>query len=76
MSIETVSQSVEAEADACATGESRETRDGDDITNASVWRTFWWNHSNKLINAGLKSPSSYQMFALFFYSLGKGRRQK
>ena len=48
MSIQTVSESVADDAEA-----SGATRNGDDIATVSAWRTFWWNHSNKVINAGL-----------------------
>ena len=52
MSIETVSGSVEDNVGASQAAGT--TKEGDDITNVSVWRTFWWNHSNKVIIAGFK----------------------
>ena len=52
MSIQTVSESVKD--DVGASGATEATRNSDDITSLAAWRSFWWNHSNKVINAGLK----------------------
>lgn len=57
MSIQTVSESVADDV-----GASGATRNGDDIATVSAWRTFWWNHSNKVINAGLMFNIIYQLF--------------
>ena len=54
--IQRVSESVADDV-----GASGATRNGDDITSVSAWKTFWWNHSNKVIIAGLIFYIIYQL---------------